>query len=327
MADGTQRVLAKCQKCIDSGDYYEAHQMFRTLYFRYSTAKKYAEAIDLLYNGALTLLKHKQYESGSDLALLMVDVLNTAKEPVTEGHTDKVVELLRVMEDPNLDRHQYLNSALRWTINVEPRCKAGHPELHKKCGLLFWQEKNYIQARYHYLHSSDGNNLAAMLIEYHTTLGYPSEADLFIAQTVLQFLCLQNKDTAMVVFTVYTKQHPDVERGPPYIQPLLNFIWFLLLALESGKLAVFVVLCEKYQTSISRDPSYREYLDKIGQIFFGVPPPKSQSQGGFLGNLIHSLLGEDGDNMSPSGTTSHTPVLTPHTPSTEQKSMTPVELD
>lgn len=70
-----------------------------------------------------------------------------------------------------------------------------------------------------------------------------------------------------------------------------------------------------------------QYLDKIGQIFFGVPPPKSQSQGGFLGNLINSLLGDDGDSMGPSGTPSHTPVVTPHTPSTEQKSMTPVELD
>jgi len=52
--------------------------------------------------------------------------------------------------------------------------------------VLYFSEKNYIQARYHYLHSADGKNLAAMLIEYHTTLGYPSEVDLFIAQTVLQ---------------------------------------------------------------------------------------------------------------------------------------------
>ncbi len=47
-------------------------------------------------------------------------------------------------------------------------------------------EKNYVQARYHFLHSSDGEGCAAMLIEYHVTLGYPSEVDLFIAQAVLQ---------------------------------------------------------------------------------------------------------------------------------------------
>ena len=37
MAAGVQRVLAKCQKCIDSGNFYEAHQMYRTLYFRYTS--------------------------------------------------------------------------------------------------------------------------------------------------------------------------------------------------------------------------------------------------------------------------------------------------
>ena len=47
-------------------------------------------------------------------------------------------------------------------------------------------ERNYTQARYHYLHSNDGKNFATMLIEFHVTAGYQSEVDLFIAQTVLQ---------------------------------------------------------------------------------------------------------------------------------------------
>ena len=33
---------------------------YGTLCFRYSGAKKYAEAVDLLYNGSQTLLQHKQ---------------------------------------------------------------------------------------------------------------------------------------------------------------------------------------------------------------------------------------------------------------------------
>ncbi|KAL4240916.1 Golgi to ER traffic protein 4 [Mactra antiquata] len=326
MAAGVQRVLAKCQKCIDSGNFYEAHQMYRTLYFRYSSAKKYNEAIELLHTGSKTLLQHQQIGSGSDLALLLVDVLSNGKVPVTDDTADKVVDLLRIMDNDCQDRHAYLNAALRWTIKVEPQCKAGHPVLHKKCGMLFWQEKNYVQARYHYLHSSDGKNLATMLVEYHTTLGYPSEVDLFIAQTVLQFLCLQNKDTAHVVFVSYTKQHPDVEEGPPYYRPLLNFIWFLLLALEGGKLAVFGVLCDKYQESINRDPSYKEYLDKIGQLFFGVPPPRTQTQGGFFGNIIQSLLGGGDDDDDSSSTTAQTPVRTPITPS-EPRNESQVELD
>lgn len=67
------------------------------------------------------------------------------------------------------------------------------------------------------------------------------------------------------------------------MQPLLNFIWFLLLAVDGygvifltlllvsfsfadifgcflsrGKLTVFTVLCEQYQPSLKRDPMYNE---------------------------------------------------------------------
>lgn len=49
---------------------------------------------------------------------------------------------------------------------------------------------------------------------------------------VSRFLCLKNKSSASVVFTTYTQKHPSIEDGPPFVQPLLNFIWFLLLAVD-----------------------------------------------------------------------------------------------
>lgn len=57
------------------------------------------------------------------------------------------------------------------------------------------------------------------------------------------------------------------------------------------------MLCEKYEFSIKRDPSYLQYLDKIGQIFFGVKPPQRQQSGGFFGSLIDNFLsGFDDDS-------------------------------
>lgn len=35
-----------------------------------------------------------------------------------------------------------------------------------------------------------------------------------------------------MVFATYTQKHPSIEDGPPFVQPLLNFIWFLLLAVD-----------------------------------------------------------------------------------------------
>lgn len=47
-------------------------------------------------------------------------------------------------------------------------------------------EQNYCESRYHFLHSSDGEGCANMLVEYSTARGFRSEVDMFVAQAVLQ---------------------------------------------------------------------------------------------------------------------------------------------
>lgn len=56
--------------------------------------------------------------------------------------------------------------------------------------------------------------------------------DSLLGVLMCRFLCLKNKNSALVVFTTYTQKHPSIEDGPPFVQPLLNFIWFLLLAVD-----------------------------------------------------------------------------------------------
>lgn len=72
---GVSRVLSKLEESINSGKYYEAHQKYRTLYFRYLSQKRFDECLELLYDGAIKLLENHQYSSGADLGLLVVDTL------------------------------------------------------------------------------------------------------------------------------------------------------------------------------------------------------------------------------------------------------------
>ncbi|XP_013412251.1 Golgi to ER traffic protein 4 homolog [Lingula anatina] len=290
---GVERILKKLKDSVDSGKYYEAHQMYRTLYFRYNAQKKYAEAIDLLYSGAKLLLEHNQITSGSDLSLLLLETLNASDTERNDDTFEKIGILHKMIDPESPDRPTFVVKALKWSKGSNCESNSGHPALHKQFAVTLWQEKNYPEARYHFVHSNDGEGCAAMLVEYHITHGYPSEVDMFIAQAVLQYLCLKNKATATVTFYAYARQHPEVKKGPPYLLPLLNFLWFLLLAIEGGKLAFFTVLCEQYKLSLDRDPCYFQYLDRIGQQFFGIPPPKKNTQPGVFGNLLQSLFGED----------------------------------
>lgn len=80
---GVSRVLAKLEESVQSGKYYEAHQKYRTLYFRYLSQKRFDECLELLYDGAVKLLDNDQYSSGADLGLLVVDTLEktTVSDP------------------------------------------------------------------------------------------------------------------------------------------------------------------------------------------------------------------------------------------------------
>lgn len=297
---GSERVLNKLKISIEQGNYYEAHQMYRTLNFRYLAQQRYVELVDLLYEGAVLFMTHGQHNSGSDLAVLFVEALNKSKFKVTDVFIDKLGYLHTLMKVDSPERINFLTSALQWSSNSEeehyPR---GHPRLHQLVAVTLWKEKNYAQSKYHFIHSTDGDGCATMLVEYHCTKGYPNEVDLFIAQAVFQYLCLKNKATATIAFHAYAQKHPKVNPGPPFLLPLLNFLWFLLPAIDNGKLPVFTVLCEQYRIALNRDPSYLKYLDKIGQLFFGMPPPPPKQQGLF-GNILQSLFGglEDDDMSS-----------------------------
>ncbi|XP_042205789.1 Golgi to ER traffic protein 4 homolog [Homarus americanus] len=289
---GVTRVLAKLKSSVEEGRYYEAHQMYRTLYFRYCSQQKYKEVLDLLFDGASLLLIHDQQTSGADLALLMLDVLEKSKTEPTDDQISRIANLFSLLNHGTPERHQYLVRAVKWSCGETH--KLGHPRLHQLLAQTLWKEKNYGSARYHYLRSEDGGGCANMLVELHLLRGYPSEVDLFLTQAVLQYLCLQKKVAASEVFETYTKKHPNItkQRGPPFLLPLLNFLWLLLSTIESGKVTYFTVLCEQYQPSLKRDPSYREYLDRIGQLFFNLPAPRPQhGPGGIFGNLLQGLLG------------------------------------
>lgn len=50
------RIEMKLESCFENGNYYEAHQIYRTLYNRMCNQEKWQELQDMLYNGALRLL-------------------------------------------------------------------------------------------------------------------------------------------------------------------------------------------------------------------------------------------------------------------------------
>lgn len=325
------RLLVKLRNMIANRQYYEAHQLYRTLYYRHRNWGKFRELQELLFEGSILFLSKDQPNSGADLAGLYLDALD--KDPA-------VSEILSASKDRN--------ELYRRIGELFARIPAGSPErmtfaisslkldasrfdislIHHNFAIVLFREKNFPEARYHFLHSapSSGSECAQMLIEYQVSSASPSEVDLFIVQFILQLLCLKTsairppvrehtcdilclpavtsseqhdqrspqETLATVTLRFYAEKHPRIScSSPPFKYPLINFIWLLLIALPAGELHVFRLLCDLYAMSLNRDPEYRKYLRRVGENYFGLPLLEQNRPQGLFGNLLQSLLGAD----------------------------------
>ncbi|KAI4871922.1 hypothetical protein NFI96_021138 [Prochilodus magdalenae] len=181
---GVQRVEGKLRASVERGDYYEAHQMYRTLFFRYMAQAKYAEARELMYNGALLFFSYNQQNSAADLSMLVLETLEKSEAKVEEDILEHLVKLFSQMDPNSAERVAFVSRALKWSTGGSG--KLGHPKLHQLLAVTLWKEQNYSESRYHFLRSSDGEGCAQMLVEYSAARGFRSEVDMFVAQAVLQ---------------------------------------------------------------------------------------------------------------------------------------------
>ncbi|XP_050075454.1 Golgi to ER traffic protein 4 homolog [Anopheles maculipalpis] len=271
-ARGVQRVLDKLRASVEAKNFYEAHQMYRTLYFRYVAQRKYDDVLALLYDGALTMLEHEQYSSGADLGLLIIQTLEKGGNEIesTEQWIKRLTELIGKIKPTSVDRETLLEKAMKWsgTLVSSP---TGHPLMHKLYAQILHREGDLTHARQHFAHAKDGTSCGFLLIEISRTKGFASEIDLFVAHIVLQQLAMKETVTAADTFTTYCKFHTSIAcTDPPFGLPLLNFLYFLLQLVEQNnrKYATFKALCELYKPSLERDPSYEKYLQMIGVKFF-----------------------------------------------------------
>uniref|UniRef100_A0A914CQG6 Golgi to ER traffic protein 4 homolog n=1 Tax=Acrobeloides nanus TaxID=290746 RepID=A0A914CQG6_9BILA len=304
------KLKKKLEYAFEEKDYYEAHQIYRTIYYRSITGEVFQELLELLFEGSMKLIEVNEYTSAIDLAELYVDTLIKSNTPVTNAVLENIYQLLSKLpsrleadttkDSNNVDRrNKLLNLAVKWSMQVSEkrfhRAK-GHPALHFQLAKLLWSEKNWPAARTHFLLADQPEKFAEFLIDLHTGCAFQSEYDLFIAQAVLQVLCQRKVKVANVLFQSYTAKHPQIQSEPPYKSPLLNFIWLLLMAISLRNLAYFTELISKYRPTIDRDPNYIGYLDKIGQLFFGLPPPQKKDGGGLFQNLMKGLISKPGEN-------------------------------
>lgn len=348
-----RRLVAKLKSAVQSRELYETHQILRTINFRFINVKEKLPALqNLLFLGSCFLLDFKEYVSGQDIAVLFLESAakrlqilqeedkDNAKTQLTNAsliyHSDrqtlahlvcqKTSQLIVRLPDNEIGQQKFVAESLR-ILNFKILNRG---LLHNVVAEEFWHHKDYVNARYHYLHCASLENaqdVAKLLVEYQTSLASKSEIDLFITQFTLQFLCLQSplalnqknasanspissisrktrstiKYIAEKVFSSYVINHPLLSQVciPFSSLPLLNFTYFIISIIDgTNEACTFEMLRDIYKIAWTRDPNYQGYLTRIGILYFGIVDPAKQRQngGGLFNNLLQSLLDGNDEN-------------------------------
>lgn len=93
-------------------------------------------AIDILYEGSLSLLKAGQGGSGGDLGCYLVDVFDKAAKGVDAENKGKLLSILRAFPPEEPTRKKFVDEMLAWTSKFG-EYPNGEPELHHVAGTLY----------------------------------------------------------------------------------------------------------------------------------------------------------------------------------------------
>ena len=89
------QVLAKLEASLAAGQYYEAHEMFKTVYYRHRARNQAAASYELCQQGARLQLCGGQLNCGLELCLLLVEAyVADGVAPGQEGALQRVLQLI-----------------------------------------------------------------------------------------------------------------------------------------------------------------------------------------------------------------------------------------
>jgi hypothetical protein len=261
MAD---KIKAKIDKFFQDEKYYEAQQLLRTQYNRATNAKDKA---DIAVEGAMRLFDKKQGSAGGDLAMLAVDAFRAGNEKPSNPQLETLRKLACAFPAGSEDTQlQFLKHALKWTIEKGPNPE-GAQQLQLELARLALRKKDFAAANKHFIRSQAPEEHSALLCDLFKE-SMPKDADVFVAKSVLQYLCVEDLKSANLLFAnmkAFCKAALD--------SPLTNFIGFLLKTVERDATQLFQLLRGKYAISLARDASLNAYLDRIGELYFGLKAP------------------------------------------------------
>ncbi|POS86836.1 hypothetical protein EPUL_001006 [Erysiphe pulchra] len=307
MSNKILKTVARIQEKINEGQFYEAQQQTRVVAARYTKAKDWNSAINILFNVAKSLLESNQGGSGGDLGLMLIDVYLQAELKPDSDNKAKLLKLLHLFDSDEPTRKKFVGDMIGWSIKYG-QYPAGDPDLHHIVGLIYAEEHDVYEAERHLtLGTKDSPDILANL-EYEWYSHDDSHtAAHYAARVVFPYLLAGNIRDANKSLQVFLSKLTTTNKSVPVQSissntadvrifpsiPLLNFLSLLILAIPKGNPDVFRQLFDRYLVQIKDIKIWDDTLTRIGEVYFGIVKPRPGNPlmdmlGGFFGGAAPS---------------------------------------
>ncbi|PHJ25273.1 golgi to er traffic protein 4 [Cystoisospora suis] len=279
------RISASIDRKIDNGEFYDAHQLVRTMFFRFVTRQEFSQAVAICRVYALKFAGDASfYARGSRTAFRWCS-------------PPKLVWLFRLSSFSPRAQLQKGTAEINTNSSIvaehHAACKAAAGSMpNQKHFRQKWPSSrdsfSFPDGHGHLLFCRDPEALAQMLRDWET-LGYLSERPFFSLRLVFILLCMKDVETAeKVLVQGGTGQDWDSAEVPAPLQ--LAYLLVCACKFKSEKL--FNLLKQKYHLVLRRDETFSKYMDEIEKRVLGrIRKPNP----GFA-SLLSSFMGTGVDD-------------------------------
>ncbi|TCD64039.1 hypothetical protein EIP91_004588 [Steccherinum ochraceum] len=322
-ASSSSRALNAILPLISSGQAYEAHQKARTFASRYAKSNQFDTAIDVLFQSARELLKAGQQGSGTDLTAFLLDVYESKGEVVSDESRGRLTQLIALTGPSGAWRKTSCDKCIAWSAK-HGAYPAGDSDLHHYIGELLYKEGAFDVAEPHLLAAGKRDSariLAQMFVDWSQEGGTPGSFGLRGTLPYLQNGNILAARTFLTHFvSQYSSKHPElitvkdslIPVGKPEDGKTDEVVFTNDLVLNFAQLAMrtcqraqgdknkaireaWVRLCGTYQSKggILAQPEVRRVLIDLAELYFAIPPPRSQQANPF-GDVLSAMFGGGG---------------------------------
>ena len=269
------RLLSRLQRLLSEENYYEALQLYLTLYARYLSSRGAQEAGDLLYEAAQVFLSRGQLESAEELIMKWAEHLRTHTIPTSEREIARILEIAKhfpVGQKEAAPIIKFMRLCIKWS-QENGDTKTGDATLHNELADILWGLQRYNEAKVHCIHGRQTGAFALRILDLSLKGGYPGETGLFITQAVLSMLgegCIKE---AAEVLREFVSNHPCLDTAFPFRgHPLLNYSHMIIGVLiedpmqPPSPIERCQHITQQYLPAIQTDPSLMEILGKLNFI-------------------------------------------------------------